>query len=116
MSTDFSSIDRLVEFGMGLGLAQQMVNTMNNVMNSTMVAGVNAGTTGQRQLNCTGGQTQWYAAVDGRQAGPLSENELKDLISRNLIKADSLMWCPGMTAWKFASDIPQINKLFLLAK
>lgn len=116
MSTDFSSIDRLVEFGMGLGLAQQMVNTMNHVMNNTMVAGENAGTTGQQQLTCAAYQNQWYAAVDGQQAGPLSDNEVRELISRSLIKGDSLMWCPGMQAWKYASDIPQINKLILLTK
>ena len=47
MSTDFSSIDRLIEFGMGMSLAQQMITTMNSAMNNMQVAGVNAGTTGQ---------------------------------------------------------------------
>lgn len=113
MSTDFSSIDRLVEFGLGVGLAQQMVNTMNHTMNSMQVAGVNAGTTGQKP-GIPAADSAWYAAIDGRTAGPLTETELKSLVNRDVITESTLLWCPGMTAWKFGKDIPLINKLLLL--
>lgn len=29
---DFDSIDRLLEFGLSMGIAQQMVNTMNKLL------------------------------------------------------------------------------------
>ena len=40
MENDFNSIDRLVEFGMGIAVAQQMVNTMNYAMSNMAVPGV----------------------------------------------------------------------------
>lgn len=115
MSTDFSTIDRLVEFGMGLGLAQQMVNTMNQTMNSMKVAGVNAGTTGQQNdIGSRPTDSQWYAAIDGRQAGPLSEHDLETLVSRGLIDDTTLVWHPGMNGWQLACNVPLLNKLMLL--
>lgn len=111
--TDFSSLDRLMELGMSMGLAQQMVNTMNHTMNSMQIAGVNAGTTGYA-LNQQAPSDQWYAAIDNHLAGPLSDKELHKFIERNLLVADTLLWCPGMKAWQRAQDIPEINKLLLL--
>ena len=40
MDNNFNSIDRLVEFGMGMAVAQQMVNTMNYAMSNMKVPGV----------------------------------------------------------------------------
>ena len=115
MSTDFSSIDRLVEFGMGLSLAQQMINTMNQCMNNMQVAGVNTGTTGQTHsvvMPETG--SKWYAVVNDRQVGPLSEQEVNRLIGSNNVDDNTLMWRVGMNGWQMACNIPEINKLFLL--
>lgn len=117
MSTDFSSIDRLVEFGMGLSLAQQMVNTMNHAMNNMQVAGVNAGTTGQ--TGCASASmtaTHWYTVVDNRQVGPLNTAELTKLIDNDSIQENSLVWRPGMSGWQMACNVPEINKIFLLNK
>lgn len=113
--TDFSSIDRLVEFGLGMGVATQMVNTMNQTMNSMQVAGVNTGTTGQQGRPCApaAGRT-WYVVAEGRQAGPLTDHELSQLIGRGKIEDDTLMWSPGMTGWQLACNIPEVNKLMLL--
>lgn len=115
MSTDFSSIDRLIEFGMGMGLAQQMINTMNQSMNTMRIAGVNAGTTGQLQGAVRSADSrQWFAAVDNRQVGPLSDDELLQLISRGIVVDKSLLWTPGLPAWKMARDIPEVNKMIIL--
>ena len=35
----FSTIDHLVEFGMGIAIAQQMVNTMNHCIGNMQVPG-----------------------------------------------------------------------------
>lgn len=117
MSTDFSSIDRLIEFGIGMSLAQQMVNTMNQAMNSMQVAGVNAGTTGQAQIaSAPLVVNQWYAVVNDCQAGPLNTAELTKLIDAGTILDNTLMWRPGMSGWLMACNIPEINKIFLLNK
>lgn len=112
--TDFSSIDRLMEIGMSMGLAQQMVNTMNQTMNTMQVAGVNAGTTGITPRVAAPAINQWYAAIDGHLAGPLSERDIHRLIERDLLVGATLLWCPGMTSWKKAEDISEINKELLL--
>lgn len=112
--TDFSSIDRLLEIGMSMGLAQQMVSTMNRTMNTMQIAGVNAGTTGQTPPIPVPETNRWYAVIDGHLAGPLSYNEIHKLIERDLLVADTLLWCPGMSSWEKAEDLPEINKELLL--
>lgn len=116
MSTDFSSIDRLIEFGIGMSLAQQMVNTLNYTMNNMQVAGVNAGTTGQS--GCASApltNTQWYTVVDNRQAGPLNTAEMTKLIANGSITDNTLVWHPGMSGWQMACNVPEINKIILLS-
>lgn len=117
MSTDFSSIDRLVEFGMGMALAQQMVKTMNYTMQNAQVAGVNAMSTGSmppQQCAQPKTESKWFAAIDQRQAGPMTEAELVRLIRMGKISDNTLVWCEGMSGWMLACDVPQINKLLLL--
>ncbi len=111
MSTDFSSLDKLMELGMSMALARQMMDTMNYTMEHTRVAGVNA--TPAQQMPSAAQET-WYAAINGHQAGPLSYSELKALVNNGSLTANTLLWCPGMTAWKRALDLPVINKLLLL--
>ena len=36
---NFFSIERLVEFGLGMGIAQQMVNSMNQAMKNVHIPG-----------------------------------------------------------------------------
>lgn len=115
MSTDFSSIDRLVEFGMGLTLAQQMVSTMNHAMNNMQIPGVNAGTTGQAGFAAAQVKTQqWYTVVENRQVGPLTEAEMTKLVTNGSVTENSLVWHPGMPGWQMACDVSEINKIFLL--
>lgn len=125
---DLSTVDRLVEFGMGTALASQMINTMNQAMANMNFAGVTARTPQvntsaqamvQPSVQALNGQQppqiMYYAAIDGHQAGPLNVDEIKTLIAKHLITADTLMWCPGMEGWRVAQDIPEVNKLILLA-
>lgn len=117
MSTDFSSIDRLVEFGMGLGLAQQMITTMNSAINRMQIPGVNAGSTGQTGNSLPPfNHPRWYAVVNNRQAGPLNDGEILQLIRSNDIEDNTLMWCSGMNGWQMACNIPEINKIIVLNK
>ena len=47
---------------------------------------------------------QWYIKVGGTQQGPYSEAELRDLIARTEVTADTLVWCNPMPEWVKASD------------
>ena len=48
---------------------------------------------------------QWYIKVGGTQQGPYSEAELRDLIARTEVSADTLVWCNPMPNWVRAADM-----------
>lgn len=104
----FFSVDRLVEFGMSLAVARQMVNTMNQTMQNMWVSGA--------QNTLTQSQTQvYYAIVDNVQVGPCSESELMKLVNQHKIKKDTYVWTPGMTSWQTADKIPVVMRLVALS-
>lgn len=109
MSTDFSTIDRLVEFGMGTALAHQMINTMNQAMTGAMTPG-----NGVRQLDEPGQHIGYYVAVDGMQAGPLTKQELSILIERGKVNRRTLVWHKGLAGWVMAAELPDVCKLLIM--
>lgn len=46
----------------------------------------------------------WHYASEGRQFGPVAEEELQSLARRGVVKPDTLVWRSGMTAWQPFSD------------
>lgn len=118
MATDFSSLDKLVEFGLGLGVATQMMNTMNHTLAQTAYAGtgINPGLTATPEPNkCEPTpQAGFYIVKDEHVAGPFTESELADLIARSVVTQDTFCWYAGLESWKLANEIPEVNKLLLL--
>ena len=49
---------------------------------------------------------QWYTAIDGQQAGPYSDQRLSELVAAGTVRADTFVWCAGMTDWATAAEIP----------
>lgn len=104
----FFSINRLVEFGMSLAVAQQMVQTMNNAMTNMHVPGaMNPMQTAPPQF--------YYAIIEGNQAGPFSEQELSRLIAEKKVAKETYIWKPGLPKWEIAEKLPEILKLVALA-
>ena len=106
-NSSFFSIDRLVEFGLGMGLAQQMVGMMNQYIQQMYVPG---SIQSMPHPMC---QT-YYVAIDGQQVGPLNDSELSQLITQKRINKDTLAWIPGMIAWKPIEQVPAILKVVAL--
>lgn len=48
----------------------------------------------------------WFYAANGQQQGPYPEAQLRDLIARGTVTADTLVWSEGMAGWQKASEIP----------
>jgi hypothetical protein len=48
----------------------------------------------------------WFYASEGQQQGPYPEIQLRDLIARGIITADTLVWTEGMANWQRAGEIP----------
>ncbi len=105
---NFFSINRLVEFGMGMAIAQQMVKTMNDSMINMHVPGaMNAMEKPQKKF--------FYAMIEGSQMGPFSEQEFSRLISEKKIFKETYIWMTGLPNWEIAEKIPEVLKLVALA-
>lgn len=48
----------------------------------------------------------WFYAFNGQQQGPYPEAQLRDLIARGTVRADTLVWSDGMAGWQKAGEIP----------
>lgn len=103
-------IEKMMELGIGMSMIQQMPAMINSVM-----PGVNpsAATPTPPPVQS---KSQTYLAVDNSQAGPFTDEELIKLISNNLLTQETFVWKQGMKAWAPAAQVPDVNKLFILAK
>lgn len=106
-SNNFYSVDRLVEFGMSMAIAQQMVTMMNQTMQSMYIPG-------SIQSMPHPIQQIYYVAIEGKQVGPLNEKDIVSLIQQNQINKDTLAWMPGMPAWQPIEQVPAILKVVAL--
>lgn len=97
----FFSIDNLVEFGFGMAVARQMVNTFNQNLATTM-------------LPVDGSTKNVHVSINNQDVGPLSEEELRLLIRQHKICSQTLAWMPGMATWKPIEQIPEVLKIIAL--
>ena len=51
------------------------------------------------------------AQSNGQQQGPLVEDQLRDLIARGAVRADTLVWSEGMAGWQKAGEIPGLMSM-----
>jgi hypothetical protein len=53
----------------------------------------------------------WFYAASGQQQGPFPEEQLRDLIARGTVRADTLVWSEGMAGWQKAGEIPGLMSM-----
>lgn len=106
-NNSFFSIDKLVEFGIGMSVAQQMVQTMNHSINNMQIPGT--------QNNFHQPELSLYAMINGNQIGPLNTQEVTQLIQQKKIVNETYVWKNGMSDWELAEKVPEIIKLVALA-
>ena len=97
----------LVEFGLGMSMAQQMVQMMNQTMSQMHVPG------SIHTMPAPPVQTIYFA-IDGNQVGPVTESEVARLVDEKKVTKDTLAWMPGMAGWKTVGQIPEILKSIAL--
>jgi len=104
----FNSIERLMEFGMSMAVAQQMMQTMHHAIQNM--------TTPQfENVNAPLPQaTSFYALVNDIPQGPFTEQELSGHILANRVNKETLVWLNGMPGWVQAHQVPEVAKLFAL--
>lgn len=108
MENSFDSIDRLLEFGMSMTVAQQMIKTMNCAMANMNVPGMGHPIQKNEML--------YYAVIDNTQFGPLHEEEIGQLVTSGKLTGASLVWKTGLQRWVEARTLPEINKIMMLNK
>ena len=105
----FYSMDRLMEFGMGMAMAQQMTQMMNETMANVRVPGA------QNPMARQSPERVYYVALEGKQAGPFSETEVARLIADKKVTKETQVWHPGLPAWKTVEQVPEVLRLVALA-
>lgn len=105
----FFSLDRLVEFGLGMAMARQMIDIMNESMQRVYVPG------SMQSMPVPQPAANIYAAVDGRSVGPMSEQEFAALVAAGKITKETLVWHPGMVGWLPLEQVPSILKIVAMA-
>ncbi len=100
--------------GMGFVLAQQMGGMMNPMQGQQQ-------TTQQNNYQQPAApntpppmpaQVQYFYALNGQQAGPVSFDQLKMLFANRTINKESLVWKQGMPNWSPLKDVEEL-KVFL---
>ena len=104
MSTDFYSMDKLVEFGMSMAIANQMASSMNQTLNQMQVPGAG-------KAMPTASDNIYFAVIDGSQTGPYSLTELSRLIAEKKIVKETYIWKPGMSQWELAEKVSEVLRL-----
>ena len=93
--------------GMGAGLGFAMANQMGQAMQPPGAA-PQAGATPPPIPQ----GPQYFAAIDGSQAGPFDPAALKAQIEAGSVKKETLVWSEGMSEWTAAGDVEAVSKLF----
>ena len=105
---NFNSIDRLMEFGMSMAVAQQMMQTMNHAMQNMTTPEFN-------NVNVPLPQPiHFYALVNDIPQGPFTEHEFKGHILANRVSKETMVWINGMPGWMQAFQVPEVAKLFAI--
>ena len=104
---NFYSIERLVEFGLGANLAGRMVASMNQALQNVSIPGAH-----YSPLQAPA--HHYFAVLDGKQVGPLSDVELIRLMQNAQISKDTLIWRPGLSQWQALQNVPDALRLLAL--
>jgi len=123
---DYYSLDRLVQFGLGTNVAQQMMTNMNlgirsmhipgagNPMAQPMQAQELQKRTQQMMAQPKPQDIQYYAMIDSVKTGPLRETELAKLINDRKVTNETYIWYAGMGEWAKAGEVPAVLRIVAL--
>lgn len=93
--------------GMGLAMGQQMAGQLAAQTQAQAQAQA------QTQAQATPpplmpSQASYFAAIQGQQAGPFSDAELRLKIAAGAVGPATLIWASGLAAWTPAAEVPAV--------
>lgn len=57
----------------------------------------------------------WYAGIDGKPTGPLSQDDLASKLEAGVITGETLVWREGLDGWKPLSEVAELSALVAVA-
>lgn len=91
--------------GMGFAMAQQMGTMFGGQQQTQQQAASGAMPPPLPQ------QTQYFYAVNGQQAGPVTMDVLANLFASNTINAETLVWKQGMANWAALNSVVELQSI-----
>lgn len=102
--------------GMGAGMGMGMMGQMGNVFQERKFEGgaaiQSSGVTPPALPSEA--EISYYYAEQGQQKGPVSKDQLKELIQSGQINKETLVWTAGMSGWEKASENNEVKTYFSL--
>lgn len=102
----YYSVERLVEFGISMAVAQQMISGFQQAMAQSSPAQALP----QQPVNRV-----YYAIVNDAQVGPLSYHDIIRMVRERELHAGTLLWTPGNPSWLPASSFAEIMTIVAAA-
>ncbi len=93
---------------MGMGAGFAMGNQMTNAMSPGMQPPA-AASAAPPPLPAAG---SYFVAIDGKQHGPYTPQQIQQYVAGNRISKSSLVWKQGMAQWIAAEQVPELARLF----
>jgi len=95
--------------GIGLGAGMAMANQMTQQMaNQTQSNNQNT----QNTPPPIPGTVSYYVAVGGQQTGPFAKDALTQLVEKQVLTRDTLVWKQGMANWVSAGSVADLQDLW----
>lgn len=111
----YTSIDKLVAFGLNNSLATSMVETMNNAMATMNMPNYakNNRIDMTNQVAVTPATTKrFFVVAKENTVGPLDKDGLSQMIANRDVTKESLVWYQGLPGWVKAGELSELVILF----
>ncbi|MCF0186438.1 MAG: DUF4339 domain-containing protein [Bacteroidaceae bacterium] len=112
MDNTGDAMERMLELGMGAGLASQMMRTMNECMQQTHIPQVQVPPLEMPQASVA----KFYVVIDDSVAGPFDDEQLLALAKGKKLTKDTFVWAKGMPQWVAARQVPEVNKAIIISE
>ena len=91
--------------GVGLGAGMAMANQFMQANNAAQ-APQSVGGMAPPPLP---GAVSYFAAIDGKQSGPMDQGAIQQAISQGKLTPTTLVWSQGMAKWTPAGEVPALS-------
>lgn len=95
--------------GMGMGAGQTLGNMVNNAMQGSGIPSAPATPPPPPDA-----ELNYYVSQGGKTTGPFKTEELKKLVTQNVLKENTYVYRVGGTAWVRAANDPDIKQLITM--